>query len=334
MLCSKGELIPLLLPPEKGLGPSFSNPSILTNPSTGEVWINLRNLNYILYHSELNNFEHPWGPIVYVHPENDIKLKTTNILCKMKPDLSGFEWHSVVDTTALDVEPMWEFHGLEDGRLINWGGKMYLCGVRRDTTPNGVGRMELSELSIDEKSRKVSETSRYRIPIPGPNPDASYCEKNWVPILDRPYEFIKWSNPLEVVKANPSGLPTQIVHKGRFTPNSSRQDWRGGSQVLRVPTEKWGEVYMYIIHETDLFFTEKNRKNAVYTHRVLLLDPNSLELLAKSEPFNFADARVEFCCGMALDPTDPSRVLITFGFQDNTAFMLKIALTEVLSLCN
>jgi hypothetical protein len=155
-----------------------------------------------------------------------------------------------------------------------------------------------------------------------------------VPILDRPYEFIKWSNPLEVVKVNPSGLPTQVAHRGRFLQNASRYDWRGGSQVIRVPTEQWGEVYMYFVHETNLFFTEKNRKNATYLHRVILLDPNSFEIVAKSEPFNFADAKVEFCCGLAIDPTDPSKVLITFGFQDNTAFMLKIALTEVLSLCN
>jgi hypothetical protein len=333
-LSAKGDLIPLLVPIGPSLGPSLTNPSVLTDPNTNSVWVNLRNINYILYHSEHNNFEHPWGPIVYVHPENDIKLKTTNILCKMKRDLSGVEWHSVVDTSALDADPMWEFHGLEDGRLVAWGNKMYLCGVRRDTTPNGVGRMELSELVIDTHSHKVSEVSRYRIPIPGPDPNASYCEKNWVPILDRQYEFIKWSNPLEVVKVNPSGLPTRTIHSGRFMPGISHHDLRGGSQVIRVSTEQWGEVYMYIVHETDLFFTEKNRKNAVYTHRVLLLDPNSLDLLAKSDPFNFADARVEFCCGMATDPTDPSKVLITFGFQDNTAFMLKIALSEVLSLCN
>jgi hypothetical protein len=334
MLCSKGTLTPLFIPLAPNLGPSFTNPSILTNPITQEVWVNLRNLNYILYHSELGNFEHPWGPIVYLHPENDIKLKTTNVLCKMAPDLSRIEWYSPIDTSALDVEPMWEFHGLEDGRLINWDGKTYLCGVRRDTTPNGVGRMELSELAIDDKTHKVSEISRYRIPIPGPNPDASYCEKNWVPILDRPYEFIKWSNPTEVVKVNPHGLPTTTTHHGKFIPKASDFDWRGGSQALRFNTERWGDVYMYIVHETNLYYTEKHRKDATYRHRVLLLDVSSFELVGKSEPFSFADARVEFCCGMAHHPSNSEKILITFGFQDNTAFMLNIALSEVLSLCN
>jgi hypothetical protein len=294
--------------------------------------VNLRNLNYILYHSEHNNFEHPWGPIVYLHPESELKLKTINVLCKMAPDLSGIEWHSVVDTSALDVEPMWEFHGLEDGRLVTWEGKTYLCGVRRDTTPNGVGRMELSELSIDEKSHKVSEVSRYRIPIPGPNPDASYCEKNWVPIMDRPYEFLKWSNPTEVVKADPTGGPTLVTQSGQFIPNASAHDWRGGSQLLKTEYEG-RNVYLHLVHETNLYFTELKRKDATYRHRILLRNPSTFEVVAKSEPFSFMGGKVEFCCGLAPHPLDASRVLITFGFQDNAAFMLNIHTSELVSLC-
>jgi hypothetical protein len=332
LLAHKGELIPLLVPINSGLGPSLANPSILTNVKTGAVWVNLRNLNYVLYHSEYNNFEHPWGPIVYLHPESENKLKTTNILAKLTKDLSSIEWYSVVDTSALDVEPMWEFHGLEDGRLVEWEGKLYLCGVRRDTTPNGVGRMELSELTIDEKARKVHEVSRYRIPIPGPDPDASYCEKNWVPVMDRPYEFLKWSNPTEVVRTSPDGKPTVVTHQGAFIPGASSHDWRGGSQLLRVEYEN-REVYIHIVHETNLYFTELKRKNATYRHRILLRDTQSFEVVAKSEPFSFMEGKVEFCCGFAPHPSDASRVLITFGFQDNAAFMLNIALSELFSLC-
>ena len=321
--------MPLLVPIAPGFGPSLTNTSILTDPTTGAVWVNLRNLNYMLYHSEHNNFEHLWGPIVYLHPESVHKLKTINVLAKIKPDLSGIEWHAVVDTSAFDVEPMWEFHGLEDGRLVSWNNRFYLCGVRRDTTPNGVGRMELSELAIDEKTRKVSEVSRYRIPIPGSNPDASYCEKNWVPILDRPYEFVKWSNPLEVVRVNPQGGPTAVSVSGEFMPGASTHDWRGGSQLLRV-----GDVYIQIVHETNLYSTELQRKNATYLHRILLRDTSTLELVGKSEPFSFMDGKVEFCCGLAHHPRDPDALLITFGFQDNAAFMLNIATSELLSLCN
>jgi len=52
--------------------------------------------------------------------------------------------HTKVDTSALDVTPMWEFVGEEDCRVVQWLGDYYLVGVRRDTTTNGVGRMEYS----------------------------------------------------------------------------------------------------------------------------------------------------------------------------------------------
>ena len=332
LLASRGVLTPLLVPINSDLGPSLTNPSVFTDFRTGSVWVNLRNLNYILYHSELNNFEHPWGPIIYLHPESEHKLKTTNILAKLTKDLSEIEWSSIIDTSALDTTPLWEFHGLEDGRLVTWDNKLYLCGVRRDTTSNGVGRMELSELNIDESSRRVSETFRYRIPIPGPDPDNSYCEKNWVPIVDRPYEFIKWSNPTEVVKVDLDGGPTIISNSNSFIPNASNYDWRGGSQVIRVVYEG-KDVYMHIVHETNLYFTELKRKDATYRHRILLRDVDSFEIVAKSEIFSFMGGKVEFCCGLTPHPTYPSRVLITFGFQDNAAFMLNISTSEIFSLC-
>lgn len=326
ILSARGDLVPLLVPPQPG--PSLTNPSIISFPESNSVYVNIRNLNYILYHSEHNNFEHPWGPIVYLHPESEVKLKTTNIFAKMTEDLSEVEWHSIIDTSELDVEPLWEFHGLEDGRLIHWDNRLYLCGVRRDTTHNGVGRMELSELRVDGKTHDVKEVSRYRIPIPGARPNASYCEKNWVPILDRPYEFIKWSNPTEIVKVSPEKNITESIYHGQFVPNASDHDWRGGSQVVKV-----GGVYMHVVHETNLYFTELKRKNATYRHRILLRDPVSLEVVGKSEPFSFMDGKVEFCCGLAHHPTNQDRLLITFGFQDNAAFMLNIRTSEVLSLC-
>jgi len=46
--------------------------------------------------------------------------------------------------------------------------------------------MELSEIEITDT--EVKEISRLRIEAPDVN---SYCEKNWMPILDMPYHYIK-----------------------------------------------------------------------------------------------------------------------------------------------
>jgi hypothetical protein len=185
---------------------------------------------------------------------------------------------------------------------------LFLSGVRRDTTTNGVGRMELSELV--RKNGKVMEKNRSRIPAPGA--DNSYCEKNWMPVLDREYTYVKWTNPTEVVEFDPaSGSCKTVILKDRKPFDTG--DLRGGSQV--VP---FGDRYLAVVHEVCLYKSEAGRKNADYSHRFVLWD-RDFELLEVSDPFKFMGAKIEFCCGMASLGDD---LLITFGFQDNAAYLL------------
>ena len=39
-----------------------------------------------------------------------------------------------------------------------------------------------------------------------------------------------------------------------------------------------------------------------------------------SDPFTFLNAEIEFCCGMTIQN---DQAYITFGFQDNSAFLLR-----------
>ena len=302
-----GAIYPLLLPPDKLPGPSIANPSIINY--NGKILVNLRVLNYILYHSETNLNEHPYGPMLYLHPESDQTLTTYNIFCELDDDLS-IEAYSQIDTSDLDVEPLWEFIGLEDGRIVSWDDKLFLCGVRRDTTTNGVGRMELSELFAEANT--IKEVSRVR--IPAPPPDESYCEKNWMPIVDKPYHFVKWTNPTEVVKFDPETKTTETIILGEYQDLDSF-DLRGASQVLRM-----GDHYIALLHETHLYRSEADRKDGTYYHRFILWDEN-FKIVKLSERFNFLGAKVEFSCGMCKKHED---FLITFGFQDNASFLLKV----------
>lgn len=303
-----GSLKPLLIPSQYLKGPSLCNPSILNINNV--LLVNLRNLNYILYHSENDKNQHIWGPLVYLHPENDQTLTTYNALCKLDENLN-ISSYSYIDTSKLDVKPLWEFIGLEDGRLVNWNNKLFLCGVRRDTTSNGVGRMELSELIYSDES--VIEISRHRIPAPGL--DNSYCEKNWMPVLDQPFTFVKWTNPTEVVKYDALSKTVSSNTIGVYR-DFGTGDLRGGSQVLKLNNN-----YIAIVHETNLYKSEAGRKNATYYHRFVVWD-DQFNLLKISDKFKFMDAKIEFCCGMCeLD----SNLYITFGFQDNAAFLLKIS---------
>lgn len=303
---NNGTIAPLLIPSQDLNGPALTNPSVLVVED--RIFVNLRNINYTLYHSEKKKYEHVWGPLVYIHPENELKLKTVNVFCELNPDLS-IKTYSTIDTSNLDQEPLWEFVGLEDGRLIYWDNKLYLCGVRRDTTTNGQGRMELSELVLD--GNKVIEIQRTRIPCPGK--DDSYCEKNWMPILDQPYKFVKWSNPLEVVDVDVHGITCKTSHTGEHIPN--HKNWRGGSQVV-----SWGDYYICLIHETNLLWSEAGRKDAVYRHRFIVWDKH-WRFINCSKEFSFMNADIEFAVGMDLYK---DQFLITFGYQDNAAYILKV----------
>lgn len=303
-----GSIHPLLIPAELTDGTGLLNPSVFVDGD--QVLVNVRHSNYTLYHSEEKKFPHPWGPLQYLHPEDDLTLRTNNYLCHLDEDLNITRFDHV-DTSMLDVAPLWSFIGLEDARLFKWDGKFYLCGVRRDTTDNGQGRMELSEIIIEDN--QVRELSRSRIPTPGG--DGSYCEKNWMPIIDWPYHFVKWTNPTEIVKfdINTKTIEQVLCDESKVIPVWA--DLRGSSQVI-----PWGEYHLTITHEVALYNSEIGRKDGKYRHRFIIWD-KEWNIVRYTDSFSFMTGEIEFCCGAAFYRDN---LLVSFGFQDNSAYLLRI----------
>ena len=306
-----GKLKPLIIPAEVTGGTGLMNPSIFIDDD-GDILCILRHINYTLYHAENNQrFPSIWGPLSYLHPEEDQRLVTANYFCRLDKDYNIINY-TLIDTTLLDVKPIWTFVGLEDARLVKWGGKYYGTGVRRDTTTTGQGRMELSELEIDKEAWTAKEVSRVR--IPAPIDENSYCEKNWMPLLDKDFQYIKWTAPTELVQAYPGEAKcTQI----KVTPGKVvNADQRGGSQLI-----KWGDNYIAITHEVVLYKNYLKQKNGTYRHRLCVWD-SELNLIGISpESWSFLDAQIEFCAGAAeLD----GKLLISFGYQDNAAMLLEV----------
>jgi len=303
-----GKLAPLVISQGLTSGTGLMNPSIFIDDD-GDILVNLRHVNYTLVHSEGEQlFPSRWGPLSYLHPEKDQRLVTENYLCRLDSNLQMIN-HTRVEMLELH-QPIWEFVGLEDARLVQWEGSYYLIGVRRDTTTNGQGRMEYTHIDIDKGNWTVKETKRTRIPAPGP--DSSYCEKNWYPVLDQPYHFVKWTMPTEMVKADPDEPKVEQVFV-KETP-AAPNDQRGGSQVV-----KWGSMYIAITHEVNLFKNYLKQKDGIYRHRLVLWD-EQFNFVGLSRAFSFLDARIEFAVGAAIHQGD---LLISFGFQDNAAFVLR-----------
>jgi len=300
-----GSIHPIIIPSILNSGLGLMNPSIYIH--NNKISVNLRAVNYTFYHSEKKLFQHPYGPLTYIHPEDDLHLRTRNFYLELdnKYEITRID---EIDTSKFPDKELWEFVGLEDVRIFCWGGKLYTTGVRRDLDTIGTGRMELCEIEV--QNNRVVKVSRVR--IEPPNNQNSYCEKNWMPILDLPYHYIKWSNPTEVVKVNPETGTSETVFLGQR--EDIPRDLRGGSQVI-----PWRDYYVAITHEVDLFKSETDRKDAIYKHRVCFWDKN-FNLVKWTQDFSIMGGHVEFCVGLAQQGSD---FLMTFGFQDNAAYLLK-----------
>lgn len=306
-----GKVRPLLIPSIETNGTGLMNPSVIN--LNGKIVVNIRHVNYTFYHSEKKLFQHPFGPLTYLHPENDMHLRTWNIYCELDDDLN-ITRHQRIDTSNFPEKEAWDFVGLEDARLIVWDDKLYTTGVRRDIKPNGEGRMELCEIVVTPDN--VKEISRFRIPPPkDPN---SYCEKNWMPIEGIDYHYVKWGNPTEVVKVNPVDESCETVHLSDYV--YIPRDLRGGTQVI-----PYGDNYIALTHEVDLFNSEVGRKDAVYRHRFIIWDKN-WNIIKATDDLGLMDGHVEFAVGMCKKGDD---YLITYGWQDNGAYIMQIPATAL-----
>ena len=309
-----GKNTPLLIPRTDERFVSLCNPSILWYDN--QFIINLRDVNYALYHSigakhwmdEGGKYQSRWGPSSYIHPENEVRLETKNWLGTIE---NGFHQ---INMTLDNPHPNWEFWGLEDARLVYWIDKLYITGVRRDTTSHGQGRMELSE--IDFVNGIPTEVSRCR--IEHPYNVESYCEKNWMPVLDRPFHFVSISNPTEVVVATVNGDTASSELIARHDKIPIDTDMRGGSQLI-----PYDNGYFSVVHDTVWWRFEGRsleNKDGIYKHRFVLWD-NNFKIKKVTKQFMFLGGQIEFCCGVSLKD---NKFFITYGFQDTSAHLLEL----------
>jgi hypothetical protein len=291
-----GEIYPLIIPSENTNGTGLCNPSIFND--NGRLLINLRHVQYSFYHT-FGKYESRYGPLIYLTPDGDQTLHTTNWLLEWDTYIKTYK---KIDTTKLDKPPLWEFVGLEDARIVRWHDTLYLTGVRRDTTTNGEGRMELSEIDLDG-----NELRRVRIKPP----IETYCEKNWMPVVDLPFTYVKWANPTEIVRVVEGEANT--MHTSSFFPMD--YDLRGGSSVIRIDNYR-----IAITHRTQFWRNKQNNKQAIYTHNIVIWDLD-WNIVKVSKEFNFMNGHIEFCTGMAVKDND---VYITFGYEDAAAYLVKV----------
>lgn len=310
-----GSIKPLIIPSKLTGGTGLCNATIYNDEKEG-LLVNIRHVGYVMHHVEFNQkYWGMWGCMQYMNPENFQFLETTNYLCHLDDDLN-ISRSSKINTTKYDKPPLWDFIGQEDVRLFRWDDKLYTCGVRRDIDDIGTGRMEMCEVELGNEG--FVEVTRDRIEVPEIE---TYLEKNWMPVLDMPYHFLRHADPVELVKVDCENKNCKPVVKkdwGEKIANTKLKtgDLRGGSQVI-----PFGEYRLCITHECFFpYHPVGNGKDAHYHHRFVFYDKD-WNIVKVSKQFKFMDAMIEFNCGLTEVGDD---LLITFGFQDNAAYILRM----------
>lgn len=287
------------------------NPSVLSDGDRTRLII--RNVNFALWcNDDPYRMNSPHGPLCYMTRKDDWFLRTRNFLCELSDDTLAYK---LIDTSEHDYEPVFEMAGHEDMRLVRWDGKLYGTGVQRDWDERGVGRMHLSEL--DESTGK--ELSRVRIKAPGA--DDSYCEKNWMPVLDMPFHYVKWCTPLTLVRVDPESGESEVLFEKEVDWNTENiqydgTDIRGSSQVV-----EWGDYRVALVHRCRLWYNEKKQKSDTGYFTQFMVWDREWNLVRASEPFKFAEFGIEFTNGLAVRD---GKFLIPFALQDNMCFLLSV----------
>jgi hypothetical protein len=93
VLFEGGVISPLIIPNPTMKGSSLMNPSVLV--SEGKIRVIVRHINYTLYHSEKKKIISPWGPLTYMHPEDDMHLRTWNFYGELDDDLNPIRWNAI-----------------------------------------------------------------------------------------------------------------------------------------------------------------------------------------------------------------------------------------------
>jgi len=109
-----GSIHPLIIPAEYTNGTGIMNPSIFVDGD--KIRVIIRHVNYTFYHSEKKLFQHQWGPLTYVHPENDMHLRTHNYYCELDDNYLITRFNKI-DTSKFPDKELWDFVGLEDARI-------------------------------------------------------------------------------------------------------------------------------------------------------------------------------------------------------------------------
>jgi glycosyltransferase involved in cell wall biosynthesis len=221
-------------------------------------------------------------------------IRTRNHLLEMDA-----EWNPIRSSLMGDVSAAprsaYPVEGFEDCRLWQWDDRYLVSTTVRDLADNVDGRCEMAIASFNGNWN-----------VHGVRPIRDYqhdlAQKNWMPIVGRPAQFVYSCGPTVVVDCSTGGT-TEVA---RHDPPAYLGDLRGGSQLV-----EHDGGWICLTHEVTW------RPERVYLHRFVRFDQD-FRIVAMSDPFFFSTVGIEFCAGLA---RDGEKLVASFGVNDASAHL-------------
>lgn len=275
-------------------------PGAVFNPSiavvNGQLKAAVRHCQSVLYRSSIAvpNYDH-WR---IVKPDGSQQIVSQTFLINLDQDLRVMQ---TIKCNLQDNNHCESYVGMEDARLIEWNQQLYLVGT---VWRNGVGQID--QVHINNLGQELGRQTISH--------NTQGVEKNWMPVLDQPYHYVKWSCPLSLVNSQGSA-PIVDASQPQILP----RELRGGSQVVCVDQ-----------HQLAFVHSSWHDRGLNYSQSIICWDKN-WQLRYVSTPFTMLGSPVEFVSGLAIWD---GWVYVGFGVRDSLPFVLKMSMELFMDMCD
>jgi glycosyltransferase involved in cell wall biosynthesis len=274
------------------------NPSIAANPTTGQLHVVVRNVNYriddqgrylIRATDGTSNGTNP------IHTRNFLAILDENL--EIVPD-SISEIRPPVDLP----KPLFDLViGFEDCRLYTVDGAFWVSATMRELTPEGYCEIVRARINHLPPVQVFDEMTRMK---------RRGHEKNWMPVADGQHHFMYRCD--ELVDGTGESL---IKHDAVIDVGALA----GGSQLIPM-----ADGWLAVVHEATLIPGQQTR---FYSHRFVAFD-KSFVLKKVTAPFYLHEKGIEYVSGLALS-SDKTKLILSYGFKDCEARIATVDVKEL-----
>lgn len=290
-------------------GWSCFNPSIATDNS-GTILCLVRSSNYTV-----DGYQ-------YTILDDSGAIKTRTQCLRLDSEFNILDSFWIADPEVIASAPQFPVHGIEDMRLSYDGNHWIVTGTIRQHDPKGYCRQVIAKLNLD--SHQLEDSHIMPSPIaPWETNTTRVHEKNWLTLEARDSrQNLVWSaDPLVVLEWD---WVTQSLGPKTGKPQVlSTFGLRGSTPFIATPLGQLGLVHE--VSRADSWTAKTDGPSRRYTHRFVLINEEVAAPMF-SEPFSFAGEGLEYAAGIALID---SRIVISFGQNDQSAHLLEIHLSDV-----